>query len=66
MTEEEKKVEDVPLVPDTPPVTTPSQEPEVGMSWKLKLHMLGTLLFMLVFYVIPLGFTSFIFSTETK
>ena len=67
LVEEEKKVEDVPLVPDTPPTTPPQQESkEDSMSWKLKLHILGTLLFMMVFYVIPLGFTGFIFSNEAS
>ena len=34
--------------------------------WKVKLHLFATLMFTLVCYVIPLSFTSYLFSSEAK
>ena len=72
LAEEEKKVEDnVPLDIDNSPETEANANANAdanntGMSWKLKLHLLGTFLFMMVFYVVPLGFTSWLFSSDVK
>jgi len=42
-----------------------TKEPSSAM-WKVKLHLFATLVFTLVAYVIPLSFTSYLFTSEAK
>jgi len=58
-------VEEAKNTEEPQPVTPAAQQASSG-AWKLKLHLLGTLIFTMLAYVIPLSFTSYLFSSEAK
>ena len=58
--EEAKNTEDEPEMNFEAPAAVPS----TGMSMKAQLHIAGTFLFTLVCYIIPLTFTSYLFTSD--